>query len=72
MIDKVDTVVSAQSVRPCLKPSGAVVSTVDPRHSDVPTLRGADVAALYYKVRVAGDFYEFPARGRVAGVVRPA
>ena len=32
---------------------------VDPRHTDVPTLRGADVAAVYYKVRVAGDFYEF-------------
>ena len=32
---------------------------LDPRHTDVPTLRGADVAAVYYKVRVAGDFYEF-------------
>ena len=31
----------------------------DPRHTDVPTLRGAEIAAVYYKVRVAGDFYEF-------------
>ena len=32
---------------------------IDPRHSDVPTLRGAEVAAVYYNLRVAGDFYEF-------------
>ncbi len=31
----------------------------DPLHTDVPTLRGAEVAAVYYKQRVAGDFYEF-------------
>src|ERR1700693_5874734 len=39
--------------------SEAVAPYVNPRHTDVPTLRGADVAAVYYKVRVAGDFYEF-------------
>jgi phosphoserine phosphatase RsbU/P len=32
---------------------------IDPRHSDVPTLRGAEFAAVYYNLRVAGDFYEF-------------
>jgi len=31
----------------------------DPRHSDVPLLRGAEVAAVYHNQRVAGDFYEF-------------
>lgn len=33
--------------------------SIDPRHSEVPTLRGAEFAAVYYNVRVAGDFYEF-------------
>src|ERR1700681_4970636 len=31
----------------------------DPRHSNVPLLRGAEIAAVYYSQRVAGDFYEF-------------
>ncbi len=31
----------------------------DPRHSDVPLLRGAEIAAVYHNQRVAGDFYEF-------------
>jgi serine phosphatase RsbU (regulator of sigma subunit) len=31
----------------------------DPLHSDVPALRGAEVAAIYHGCRVAGDFYEF-------------
>ncbi len=31
----------------------------DPRHSDVPLLRGAEIAAVYHSQRVAGDFYEF-------------
>jgi serine phosphatase RsbU (regulator of sigma subunit) len=31
----------------------------DPRHSNVPLLRGAEIAAVYYNQRVAGDFYEF-------------
>ena len=36
-----------------------VVPCAEPRHSDVPALRGAEVAAVYYNLRVAGDFYEF-------------
>jgi serine phosphatase RsbU (regulator of sigma subunit) len=31
----------------------------DPLHSNVPALRGAEVAAIYHGCRVAGDFYEF-------------
>jgi phosphoserine phosphatase RsbU/P len=31
----------------------------DPIHCDVPMLYGAEVAALYYDQRRAGDFYEF-------------
>lgn len=31
----------------------------DPLHSDVPALRGAEIAAIYHGYRVAGDFYEF-------------
>ncbi len=31
----------------------------DPRHSDAPLLRDAEVAAVYHGQRVAGDFYEF-------------
>lgn len=31
----------------------------DPLHSNVPPLRGAEVAAIYHGYRVAGDFYEF-------------
>jgi serine phosphatase RsbU (regulator of sigma subunit) len=31
----------------------------DPRHSDVPLLRCAEIAAVYHSQRVAGDFYEF-------------
>jgi serine phosphatase RsbU (regulator of sigma subunit) len=46
-------------VRSYFKRREAVAPRVDPRHTDVPTLRGADVAAVYYQVRVAGDFYEF-------------
>jgi len=52
-------VVAPRSVRSYFKGWGAVAPLVNPRHTDVPTLRGADIAALYYKVRVAGDFYEF-------------
>jgi serine phosphatase RsbU (regulator of sigma subunit) len=46
-------------VRSFFKPVEEVVPCADPRHSDVPTLRGAEVAAVYYNLRVAGDFYEF-------------
>jgi hypothetical protein len=59
-------------VRSYFKRREAVAPRVDPRHTDVPTLRGADVAAVYYQVRVAGDFYEFLRRGAVPCVVRPA
>jgi len=31
----------------------------DPLHSHVPALRDAQIAAVYYALRVAGDFYEF-------------
>jgi hypothetical protein len=31
----------------------------DPRHSDVPQLRCAEITAVYHGPRVAGDFYEF-------------
>jgi serine phosphatase RsbU (regulator of sigma subunit) len=46
-------------VRSILKQGEEIVSRSDPKHSDVPTLRGAEVAAVYYNLRVAGDFYEF-------------
>jgi serine phosphatase RsbU (regulator of sigma subunit) len=36
-----------------------VLPLTDPRHSDVPQLRGAEIAAVYHNQRVAGDFYEF-------------
>jgi len=38
---------------------GEMAPPGDPRHSDVPLLRGAEIAAVYYSQRVAGDFYEF-------------
>jgi phosphoserine phosphatase RsbU/P len=31
----------------------------DPLHADIPALRQAEFAALYYGQRMAGDFYEF-------------
>jgi serine phosphatase RsbU (regulator of sigma subunit) len=34
------------------------ISLRDPKHCDVPELRGAQIAAVYYNLRVAGDFYE--------------
>ena len=46
-------------VRSILKNGEEAAPRVDPRHTDVPTLRGAEVAAVYYNLRVAGDFYEF-------------
>jgi len=36
----------------------------DPLHCDVPALRHAEVAAVYYDQRRAGDFYEFLRVGR--------
>jgi phosphoserine phosphatase RsbU/P len=35
------------------------VAANDPIHCEVPVLRGAEVAAVYYDQRRAGDFYEF-------------
>jgi serine phosphatase RsbU (regulator of sigma subunit) len=46
-------------MRSLFKPGEGVAVPSDPLHTDVPTLRGAEVAAVYYKQRVAGDFYEF-------------
>jgi serine phosphatase RsbU (regulator of sigma subunit) len=45
-------------VRFFFKRREAALPLTDPRHSDVPTLRGAEIAAVYYNLRVAGDFYE--------------
>jgi len=43
----------------CLSNGLGTALRIDPRHSDVPALRGAEFAAVYYNARVAGDFYEF-------------
>jgi len=47
---------------------GAVPYTVpkdsNPRHTDVPALRGAEVAAVYYNLRVAGGLLRISAGGR--------
>ena len=49
----------ADLVRSLFKQDKERTPPIDPRHSDVPVLRGAEVAAVYYNLRVAGDFYEF-------------
>jgi serine phosphatase RsbU (regulator of sigma subunit) len=49
----------ADLLRQFFKRSEAALPCIDPRHSDVPTLRHAEIAAVYYNLRVAGDFYEF-------------
>jgi phosphoserine phosphatase RsbU/P len=36
----------------------------DPLHCNVPALRDAEIAAVYYDHRMAGDFYEFLRVGR--------
>lgn len=46
-------------VRSLFKRREPVLRRTDPRHSDVPLLRRAEVAAVYHSQRVAGDFYEF-------------
>src|SRR6476661_10820304 len=46
-------------VRSIFKQDEKAVAPVEPCHSDVPLLRGAKFAAVYYNLRVAGDFYEF-------------
>ena len=37
----------------------SVLNPSDPKRSEIPILRGAEVAAVYHNLRVAGDFYEF-------------
>ena len=50
-------------MRSFFKRSKAVSSSTEPQHCDVPRLRHADIAAVYYNQRVAGDFYEFVSVG---------
>lgn len=64
MIEKAEIVRAITSlpavlVRSMFKPGAEVVPCTDPRHSDVPEVRGAELAAVYFNLRVAGDFYEF-------------
>lgn len=49
----------ADFVRWLFKRRETAMPPTDPRHSNVPTLRCAEVAAVYHNQRVAGDFYEF-------------
>jgi serine phosphatase RsbU (regulator of sigma subunit) len=49
----------ANFVRSLFKRGETALPPADPRHSDVPLLRNAEVAAVYHNQRVAGDFYEF-------------
>jgi sigma-B regulation protein RsbU (phosphoserine phosphatase) len=35
------------------------VSLLEPMHSDVPDLQGAELSAVYYGQRIGGDFYDF-------------
>ena len=46
-------------VRSLFKSRESLLRHSDPRHSDVPVLRRAEIAAVYHSQRVAGDFYEF-------------
>jgi len=41
------------------KEKSATGPTDDPVHTDVPKLRAAEFAAVYYGRRIAGDFYDF-------------
>jgi phosphoserine phosphatase RsbU/P len=34
-------------------------AVIEPQHTDVPDLRSAEVAAVYYGQRMGGDFYDF-------------
>ena len=47
-----------------MQPLKASPRPVDPFHCDVPALRDAEIAAVYYDHRMAGDFYEFLRVGR--------
>jgi hypothetical protein len=53
------TLPPADFVRSVFKPGVKAALPTAPRHSDVPRLRGAEIAAAYHNQRVAGDFYEF-------------
>ena len=46
-------------VRSLFKRRETVLPHNDPRHSEGPVLRRAEIAAVYHSQRVAGDFYEF-------------
>jgi serine phosphatase RsbU (regulator of sigma subunit) len=45
--------------RSLFKLDEVVMAIADPLHCDAPTLRHAEIAAVYSGQRVAGDFYEF-------------
>lgn len=53
------TLPPADFMRFLFKRRETVSKLSDPRHSDVPVLRQAEIAAVYHSQRVAGDFYEF-------------
>jgi len=53
------TLPPAGFVRSLFKRRERAMLPTDPRHSDVPVLRRAEIAAVYHSQRVAGDFYEF-------------
>jgi serine phosphatase RsbU (regulator of sigma subunit) len=53
------TLPPAHLVRSLFRRRKTALRPADPRHSDVPLLRSAEIAAVYHSQRVAGDFYEF-------------
>lgn len=53
------TLPPAGFVRSLFRRRDIVLQPTDPRHSDAPALRLAEIAAVYHGQRVAGDFYEF-------------
>ena len=53
------TLPQADLVRSLFRRRATALQPADPRHSDVPLLRSAEIAAVYHSQRVAGDFYEF-------------
>jgi phosphoserine phosphatase RsbU/P len=46
------------------RPQAVPPRPADPLHCGVPSLRDAEIAAVYYDHRMAGDFYEFLRVGR--------
>jgi phosphoserine phosphatase RsbU/P len=59
-----DSCVHIPLLNACLRPRPAAPCPADPLHCDVPALRDAEIAAVYYDHRMAGDFYEFLRVGR--------